>query len=180
MMVVVQLLLLISLACFKKINGQYSSAFFKITIDTTTNDPNKNANCPILSIAEVNFFKNTIQLSNSLFRVNASSYATVGKPAQANDNNINTHYHSCDSGIQGCNNKNDLHPYLNFTVSDNYPFDLIKIYNRQDSYQNRLVGANVKVYHTSDMNSPLWKTTISSSQMSYTFSSLAIYGKFIN
>jgi hypothetical protein len=164
-----------------------SSSFFKITIDTSTINPALVADCPLLNIAEVSFFKNSIQLSNSLFTFVASCFATSfantnGSSIYANYNDIYTIFHSCDKGLPGCNGKNDNHPYLNMTVSDSYSFDTITITNRQDCIaicQARMVGAHLKVYHSSDLNQPLWSTTISTNQTLYTFSTQTIYGKDI-
>jgi hypothetical protein len=134
-----------------------------------------------LNIAEVSFFKNNIQLSNYLFTVTASSFVTYyGTPNAVNDNNINTLVHTCYIEAAGtlpigCSGP-DYHPYLNISVSDSYRFDSMTITNRQSACQDRMVGARVSVYHSTAMSHPLFSTSISAAQSSYTLLTPSIYG----
>jgi hypothetical protein len=151
-----------------KIKGQSSLSYFKITIDSTTNDQS-GVSFPILNIAEVSFFFNSIQIANNLFTFTSSSYLDPLVPLLANDNDIDTFFHS--------NPDFDYHPYLNMTVSDSYPFNKIEITNRIDCCPDRIVGAHITVYHTKDtVCKLLWYTTITTSESSYTFSGLILNG----
>ena len=137
-----------------------------------------------MTIAEVQFFLKGQRLSPSIFTFTASSYMRSiqlgryisGPPAAANDDNVNTFFHSAyddkAGGYEGtcCP---DPSPTLIITTHQNITFDRITIINRQDfddsdkNFYDRLVGATITV-HDRD-NRVVVNSTVTAALSSYTF-----------
>ena len=120
-----------------------------------------------LNIAEVKFFYKSRQLSRAPFIFTASSYMSAidisgsisGPPEAANDDNVNTFYHSAyDDKVVGYKGNccPDPSPTLIINTSQNISFDRIIIINRQDlddsgkNFFYRLVGATITVHDSNN------------------------------
>ena len=141
-------------AVFLNSHHGYGNHFWRVTIQQKHHP---------IHVAEVQFFHKNQQLSRSNFVFAASSYMTAiqlgtttsGPPETANDDNINTFFHSAfddqAGGFQGtcCP---DPTPTLIITTNQNITFDRIRIINRQDyddsdkNFFDRLIGATISVH----------------------------------
>lgn len=138
-----------------------------------------------INIAEVHFYYKSTHLIGSLFNFTATSYVNSiiignhgvsGPPEAANDNNINTFYHSgYDDKHGGYTGKccPDTNPALIITTRENITFDTLRIFNRQDvdgdeqNYFSRLIGATVSVYDSEETE--IFRSEIKSGLSTYTF-----------
>jgi hypothetical protein len=136
-------------------------------------------------IAEVHFYQKGRLLTGSLFNFTATSYMNSiiignqgksGPPEAANDNNLDTFFHS------GFDDKNggytgkccpDANPALIVTTRENITFDTLRIFNRQDldgdgrNYFGRLIGVTVSVYDS--LETEIFRSEIKSGLSIYTF-----------
>jgi hypothetical protein len=129
------------------------AANFVITISTTLKPQTGDIN-PVLNIAEIKFFRNNgSQILRSQFSFTATSIYSSGgityPPSNANDNNLNTIYHS--------NFNTDPLPVLTITTLDTNLFNQIVVYNRVDCCQTRIQGAIVKIFLSADLVNPIWQ-----------------------
>eukprot|EP01036_Dinobryon_divergens_P036492 gene36492-47525_t len=124
------------------------------------------------------FFKRRVILSTSLkFTFTTKVDFLLGPPEAANDNNIDTFFHS------GFDDKNggytgkccpDSNPALIVTTRENITFDTLRIFNRQDldgddqNYFSRFIGVTVSVYDSVEA-AAIFQSEIKSGLSIYTF-----------
>jgi hypothetical protein len=123
-----------------------------------------------LHISEVHFYYKDRLHDFSKFNFTASSFrneifigdSESGPPGKANDNDMNTFYHSGYGEVEGYTVSPgykccpDPNPVLIITTTEKIKIDTIKIFNRFDleedgrNFHNRLVGAIVTVHDFND------------------------------